>query len=114
MLGWAPARVTEIAAATFANSPASDSSAPSARAVANAPFHTSPAAVVSTADTVSPGHDCSPSAEIRHAPSAPSLAMTRRGPQPRSARARPRASSAPRRRPGSPASAASSVSLGVT
>ena len=48
---WAPARVTEMAAAALAKRSAEATGAPSASATANAPLNTSPAAVVSTAVT---------------------------------------------------------------
>jgi hypothetical protein len=52
---WAPTRVTEMAAAAFANRSAAPIARPSARATASAPLKVSPAAVVSTASTRKPG-----------------------------------------------------------
>jgi hypothetical protein len=51
---WAPMRVTDIAAAAFANRSAASSSLPSVNATANAPLKVSPAAVASRASTGKP------------------------------------------------------------
>ena len=92
MLGWAPGRVTERAAASVANRPASSSLRPSARAAANAPFQASPAAVVSTTSTLGAGQNRSLSLRTRSAPSEPRLATTAWAPRARRERAWRRAS----------------------
>jgi hypothetical protein len=55
MEAWAPNRVTEMAAAAFANRSAESSSLPSVSATASAALNVSPAAVVSRASTRKPG-----------------------------------------------------------
>jgi hypothetical protein len=55
MDAWAPIRVTEMAAAAFANRSADSSSLPSVSATANAALKVSPAAVASRASTENPG-----------------------------------------------------------
>lgn len=55
MDAWAPMRVTEIAAAAFANRRAASSSLPSVSATASAALNVSPAAVASRASTRNPG-----------------------------------------------------------
>lgn len=74
--GWAPNRVTEIAAAAFAKRTASSRGWSSARATANAPLKTSPAAVVSAAFTLNPGTRVCRSGVATKAPCAPSVMIT--------------------------------------
>jgi hypothetical protein len=115
MLGCAPFRVTESAAAAVARAPASSTVPPAASAAAKAPFQTSPAAVVSTAPTAGAGQWRSRSGPTRSAPRGPSFATTRRAPRARSVReAAATAGSSASESGLVPASAASSVSFGVT
>ena len=72
-LVWAPARVTESAAAALAKRPALSGCCPSERATANAPFQTSPAATVSTGSTLKADQACCLSPSIHSAPAAPRL-----------------------------------------
>ena len=75
MEGWAPARVTEIAAAAAAKLALSASVLPSMRPVAKAPLKVSPAAVLSMAFTAKDEICASVVSLLRNAPREPSFRM---------------------------------------